>query len=75
MTHQERPEPDESQIQSVRNWVDGKRPVVYPETAFLNDWSDLKRARHTIEKGGLENILASYSTWPCFQKIYEVGAC
>ncbi|KAF5978647.1 hypothetical protein FCOIX_5752 [Fusarium coicis] len=32
-----RPEPDESQIKSVRNWVDGKRPVVYSETTFLND--------------------------------------
>lgn len=71
MTHQERPEPEESQIQSVRNWVDGKRPVVYSETTFLNDWSDLKRARPTIEKGGLENMLASYSTWPCFRGIYE----
>ncbi|RGP60210.1 c2h2 type zinc finger domain-containing protein [Fusarium sporotrichioides] len=60
MAHQERPEPDESQIQSVRNWVDGKRPVVYSETTFLNDSSDLKRARHAIERGGLENLLARY---------------
>ncbi|CEI67616.1 unnamed protein product [Fusarium venenatum] len=70
MTHQERPEPEESQIQSVRNRVDGKRPV-YSEITFLVDWSDLKRARPTIEKGGLENMLARYSTWPCFHAIYE----
>ncbi|RBR15533.1 hypothetical protein FVER53590_25999 [Fusarium verticillioides] len=37
LAHLERPEPDESQIKSVRNWVDGKRPVVYSETTFLND--------------------------------------
>ncbi|VTT62848.1 unnamed protein product [Fusarium fujikuroi] len=66
-----RPEPEESQIKSVRNWVDGKRPVVYSETTFLNDWSDLKRARHTVEKGGLENLLASYSSWPSLRGIYE----
>ncbi|KAF5675602.1 hypothetical protein FDENT_9737 [Fusarium denticulatum] len=60
LAHLERPEPDESQIKSVRNWVDGKRPVVYSETTFLNDRSDLKRARHTMEKGGLENLLARY---------------
>lgn len=71
LAHLERPEPDESQIKSVRNWVDGKRPVVYSETTFLNDRSDLKRARHTVEKGGLENLLASYSSWPCLRGIYE----
>lgn len=73
MTHQERPEPDESQIRSVRNWVDGKRPVVYSETTFLNDHSDLKRSRHTIESGGLERLLDSLSTWPCLRGICKVS--
>ncbi|KAF4962741.1 hypothetical protein FSARC_9189 [Fusarium sarcochroum] len=73
LAHLERPEPEESQIKSVRNWVDGKRPVVYSETSFLNDWSDLKRARHTVEKGGLENLLASYATSPSLVGIYKVG--
>ncbi|KAF5555308.1 hypothetical protein FNAPI_6164 [Fusarium napiforme] len=75
LAHLERPEPDESQIKSVRNWVDGKRPVVYSETTFLNDRSDLKRARHTVEKGGLENLLASYSSWPCLILITSRYIC
>ncbi|PTD03316.1 hypothetical protein HYE67_011359 [Fusarium culmorum] len=69
MAHQERPEPNEAQIRSVRNWVDGKRPIVYSETTFLNDRSDLKRSRHTIESGGLESLLDSLSTWPYLRGI------
>lgn len=73
MAHQERPEPNEAQIRSVRNWVDGKRPIVYSETAFLNDWSDLKRSRHTIENGGLESLLDSLSTWPYLRGMCKVS--
>lgn len=73
MNHQERPEPNEAQIRSVRNWVDGKRPIVYSETTFLNDRSDLKRSKHTVESGGLESLLDSLSTWPYLRGICKVS--
>lgn len=72
MNHQERPEPNEAQIRSVRNWVDGKRPIVYSETTFLNDRSDLKRSKHTVESGGLESLLDSLSTWPYLRGICKL---
>ncbi|UPK95374.1 hypothetical protein LCI18_006309 [Fusarium solani-melongenae] len=56
-THLERSEPEESEIQSVANWMDGKKPVAFAESTFLNDWSDLRRAKHSVEKGGLETFL------------------
>ncbi|RMJ16570.1 hypothetical protein CDV36_003723 [Fusarium kuroshium] len=60
-THLERPEPEEPEIKSVANWMDGKKPVAFAESTFLNDWSDLRRAKHSVEKGGLETFLGRYA--------------
>ncbi|KAJ3539276.1 hypothetical protein NM208_g5556 [Fusarium decemcellulare] len=70
-THLERPDPEESQIKSVRSWMKGNKPVVPPEATFLNDWSDLKRARHSMERSGLESFIARALTYPGLRRIYE----
>ncbi|KAI1399457.1 hypothetical protein F4819DRAFT_415797 [Hypoxylon fuscum] len=60
--HLERPQPEETDIKSVIHWMDGKKPLTYAESTFLDDWSDLKRARNSVEKGGLEVFLGKYAT-------------
>lgn len=45
----------------MANWMDGKKPVAFAESTFLNDWSDLRRAKHSVEKGGLETFLGRYA--------------
>ncbi|OIW24413.1 hypothetical protein CONLIGDRAFT_565921, partial [Coniochaeta ligniaria NRRL 30616] len=64
LDHLERPQPEETEIQSVINWMDGKKPLVREESTFLNDWSDLRRSRQSQEKGGLEVLLGRCATSP-----------
>ena len=71
LEHLQRPGPEESQIRSVIHYMDGKKPLAYAESAFLNDWSDLTRPRQYTEKGGLEIFLGMCAGWP---KIYKVGS-
>ncbi|KAF5008705.1 hypothetical protein FDECE_5032 [Fusarium decemcellulare] len=70
-THLERPDPEESQIKSVRSWMKGNKPVLAPEATFLNDWSDLKRARPSVERGGLESFIERGLDYPGLRRIYE----
>lgn len=73
LTHLERPEPEPSQIKSVVNWMDGKKPIVRAESTFLNDWSDLKSVKQSTEKGGLEVLIANCAVSPRLRCVYQVG--
>ncbi|CAM1511326.1 Fc.00g088390.m01.CDS01 [Cosmosporella sp. VM-42] len=70
--HLERPEPEEPQIKSVINWMDGKKPLTRAKSTFLNDWSDLKRPRQSGEKGGLEVFLGWCAASPMLCGICKV---
>ena len=61
LQHLERPEPEQSNIKSVLKWMDGRKPLTYAESTFLRDWGDLRRARPSGEKGGLEGLLGRFA--------------
>ncbi|KAK0707026.1 hypothetical protein B0T26DRAFT_790743 [Lasiosphaeria miniovina] len=67
----ERPEPEGDQVKSVANWMDGKKPLVRAESGFLGDWSDLRRARPPLEKGGLEVFLARCAASSRLRSIFK----
>jgi hypothetical protein len=72
--HLEGPEPEESQIENIRNWMDGKKPIAYAETSFLDDWGDLRRPKYSTDRGGLEDFIDSCSSMPHMQGIYKVSS-
>ncbi|KAK4220387.1 hypothetical protein QBC37DRAFT_367395 [Rhypophila decipiens] len=63
-------EPEQSKIQNVANWMDGKKPLARAESGFLDDWSDLRPSKHSPEKGGLEELLGRIATSPTCQRIW-----
>ncbi|KIL86399.1 hypothetical protein FAVG1_10228 [Fusarium avenaceum] len=70
--HLEGPELEESQIENIRNWMDGRKPIVYAETSFLDDWGDLRRPNYSTDRGGLEDLIDRCSSLPHMQGIYKV---
>ncbi|KAI1415017.1 hypothetical protein F5Y13DRAFT_197018 [Hypoxylon sp. FL1857] len=55
----ERPRPDESNVKSVGNWLDGTKPLVEVESTFLNDWNDLRSPRNPADHGGMDVFLGN----------------
>lgn len=55
--HIERPKPEHVNTQSVCNWMNGNKPLIQPESTFLNDWDDLCAPSERIDQGGLDRVL------------------
>ncbi|PSN60376.1 hypothetical protein BS50DRAFT_506667, partial [Corynespora cassiicola Philippines] len=57
--HLERRRPQESQLQSISNWLEGNKPIVPAESAAYTDWEDLVSPHNPSDYGGLERLLES----------------
>ncbi|KAI0096923.1 hypothetical protein GGR51DRAFT_542330 [Nemania sp. FL0031] len=55
----ERPKPSESNVRSVRNWMDGTKPLVAVESGFLDDWDDLRSPRTPADHSGIDVFLGN----------------
>lgn len=53
----EKPAPNEQNVKSVVNWLDGNKPLSLPESTFMNDSEDLVATRYPAEFGRLEEIV------------------
>lgn len=62
------PKPQKKNLESVRNWVEGKRPVIEEESHFLDDAADLAAlASSSAAASPLENW-AEAVLWSKFLK-------
>ncbi|KAF2492985.1 hypothetical protein BU16DRAFT_620278 [Lophium mytilinum] len=59
--HIERPKPERMKTQSVCNWMNGNKPLIQPESTFLNDFDDLSTPNERTDQGGLDRVLEKYA--------------
>lgn len=56
----ERPPPTGRNITSVARWLDGNKPLIMPESSFMNNWDDLVAPSDALDHGGLDAAVANF---------------
>lgn len=59
----ERSRPQEQDITSVTEWIDGNKPLVANESTFLNDWNDLVAPVRPATRSAVQKLVERFAAW------------